>query len=616
MAYADNWQVVTVNASVNESLMCASSDLQYCYFHASNGNEGIYKSDDYGQTYTRVVDFDTGAAAGSSLMGLCCSSTGQYVYAKIDPGVGIGSVNGLYISDDYGVTWSYISETTIGFDIGNGYDQSICCSADGSVIYYIGADGSGDTAIIKSSDGGANWSAIYSNVNQSLATSTIACSSDGGVVLCTNYILSEPTLNNGILSTNGGSSFTAIPDFSMSYAPWSCGMSSNGQVLWILDQSNKFHYSLNQGSSWSTYTASDRIANASVSGDGTKFFVGTFDVPVETSIDAGFNWDIITPSGVPYGYYNVIVQNSDGSKLIMSSSGDPYYSPVAVTNPNLFLDGFDYYEADRLPLKWQNATNLTITANGRGGGGCLEPLAGAYTLQSIALDAATATVGFAYYLDAYKDMKITLGGATVLFVDGVISISADGGTTTEASSSSAIPLATWKYVEICVSADTCTVYVSNSVWVSAAITTSSVADVSVENVDSDTAEGSWRIDHLHIIYGNGIYRLGPSKINVVEAVSDSTPQDWTPSATPAYEQVADWPGDISTADTVQESRFTLGTIPAGMLAAQVNAYGTGEIAVSAAVDSSYSTAVALGDNEALLRYADFWTEASEIAVST
>ena len=284
---------------------------------------------------------------------------------------------------------------------------------------------------------------------------------------------------------------------------------------------------------------------------------------------------------------------------------------------NLLLDGFDYYAADRLPLKWQTATNLTITQHGKGGGGCLEPLAGAYTLQSISLnDAAAATLGFAYRISAYKGMTIGIGGATIVINDGVISISADGGSTFEASSAATLPIGRWKYIEMTVTDDTATVYVNDSAWVTAAIATTGIPDITIANLDSDTAVGSWRMDHLYITFGTGAFRFGPSKITVVEAVADATPQNWTPSDTPAWAQVSDWPGDISTDATGHESRFTLGTLPAGMMAGQANAYGTSTIEVSVAVDADYSNAVVLGEDESLLRHAGFWTTASEISVSS
>ena len=83
-----NWQNITMSASG-----------QYIYATNSAGSgSGVYRSDDYGVTWTSIYPYQDGV--------IWCSSTGQYVIASVGSFYGY-SISGTWVSADYGVTWTH-----------------------------------------------------------------------------------------------------------------------------------------------------------------------------------------------------------------------------------------------------------------------------------------------------------------------------------------------------------------------------------------------------------------------------------------------------------------------------------------------------------------------------
>jgi photosystem II stability/assembly factor-like uncharacterized protein len=132
----------------NSNLIIASLGSGYSYL-GSPGNEGIWRSTDAGQTWTRVLNI---AKASDVLFHPNPSS--QIVYA----GTG-GTQPGVWISSDNGVTWSR-SSNGLPSDIGR--VQLAISQQNPAIVYAFAYRTIGASVLYKSVNGGADWTQLQS----------------------------------------------------------------------------------------------------------------------------------------------------------------------------------------------------------------------------------------------------------------------------------------------------------------------------------------------------------------------------------------------------------------------------------------------------------------------
>jgi photosystem II stability/assembly factor-like uncharacterized protein len=104
-------------------------------------NEGIYRSSNYGTSFTDIKTPD-------SYMSIACSETGQYVTAVTDSDV-------IYVSSDYGASWTQIFIT-----IGKSTCVSMSKTGQYQTIVAIRTSPSYLGYIYRSSDYGASWTQV------------------------------------------------------------------------------------------------------------------------------------------------------------------------------------------------------------------------------------------------------------------------------------------------------------------------------------------------------------------------------------------------------------------------------------------------------------------------
>ena len=106
------------------STVCVSSDGSYMLAGENGGR--IYLSHTSGSTWNEI--FPTGSPYDGDWYGSAMSSDGRYII------VGEYSYDNLYLSSDYGISWSLASE-------GLGFTDNLACSADGRFMIGGGWEG-------------------------------------------------------------------------------------------------------------------------------------------------------------------------------------------------------------------------------------------------------------------------------------------------------------------------------------------------------------------------------------------------------------------------------------------------------------------------------------------
>ena len=113
---------------------------------------GMYMSSDFGVTWTQVTDPLVSDAAGLSFESVTMSQDGLHIVAVAQPNT--GAPNGrLVYSNDGGVTWTMATLPSVG---GGYFWRSVDSSADGQVIVAVEHNG----AIFLSTDAGATWNPL------------------------------------------------------------------------------------------------------------------------------------------------------------------------------------------------------------------------------------------------------------------------------------------------------------------------------------------------------------------------------------------------------------------------------------------------------------------------
>lgn len=199
---------------------CVSKDGSTLYVASGGLSDGTFKSTDQGATWSSV-----NSAGG---IAMCCSADGSKVFVATSASGG----NVLY-SSDAGNTWATGSGTVYLSQF-----PQMVCSDDGVKIY---------TALNRSVDSGATWAAL-SGVSVNVPTS-VCCSADGSIV----YIVKSSADNTAMIrSINSGATWSNLLNAgTVSGGYVTC--SGDGNFVYINSGSLKF--STDAGATWATDTS-------------------------------------------------------------------------------------------------------------------------------------------------------------------------------------------------------------------------------------------------------------------------------------------------------------------------------------------------------------------------
>jgi len=220
----------------------------------------------------------------------------------------------------------------------------------------------------------------------------------------------------------------------------------------------------------------------------------------------------------------------------------------------LFVDGFDHYATADIEKKWNTKNNTpTITANGRRSGGSFRTTGNSQYVQKTFPTTSSWVIGFAFTCAALptnaQGLAVLLDAGTVqcdlrLNIDGTLSVTRSGTAVTGGTSSNAIAINTWYYIEWkvtiadSISANSCKVRVNGVDWLTVATSQDlkSTANASASQLrlgmSTAGAPSSTDFDDLYVCNQSGSTNndfLGDCRIDTLYPNGDGNYSDFTPS---------------------------------------------------------------------------------------
>ncbi len=267
--------------------MSESGQYQSIKVSASGGD--IFRSIDYGETFTYLSGINAGAGADGSAGIITMSYSGQYQYASGDASFG-RSIN-------YGLTFSNVVLPVL-WPIVQGRPTIIHASS--STGQYVTVTGRHSTAtstiyIFYSSNYGASFSTVTLTNTGGVHPTNITMTPDGQ----TQYIVIS---NSGNVppgkiyrSTNFGASWTLIftDTFNINYNFGNMSISTNGQYI-TFSNGGEIISSSNSGSTWTRMTVNNYGLNMSKDGSYRTYLFGyglyeSFDYGATFTLSTLFN---------------------------------------------------------------------------------------------------------------------------------------------------------------------------------------------------------------------------------------------------------------------------------------------------------------------------------------
>lgn len=272
-------------------------------FESTNSTNYLYKSTNYGLTYSLIYTIGTG-----SISSIACSSDGSIV---------VYTVNnvGAYVSTNGGS--SFTLRLSVNLPL-----LYVTCSSSGALMLIHSYSTSVASQLYVSTNSGTNWTARGSSFTYWYAS---YCSGNSTYM----YALNTNATNGYIWrSSDSGTTWSKIN--TTAYAR-TIGCSDNGQIVWT-SSSNVFYVSTDYGVSFSSKTASAvPYYRCFCSSDGARVmnYSGSF------TTDTGSTW-YTAPSGVGGATNTYSAFSRDGTKaycsITYSSAGNQTVGVGYMTN--------------------------------------------------------------------------------------------------------------------------------------------------------------------------------------------------------------------------------------------------------------------------------------------
>lgn len=269
--------------------LSVSSDCSKMLLTQGSSTGGIYISSDFGDTWTTKY---TGRYWGS----VCGSSDHSMLLVNED------LANKLFKSIDYGNTWTQIDSGRlwVGLD----------CSRDGTYVY-----GSANNILYTSSDSGATWTSRLTSTN---ANWIIRCSGDGRVAIAFEGYFNGS--NNLYITTDYGNTWTPRGPSK----DWvSVGCNNSGSKMLAYENSVSLYESTDSGTTWNLKTSGTPVYDMDISASGGEVIAGALNSVEGISRDFGSTWTNFTDLYSANVTRMLISDNAD--KVVIAYYGGPLY---------------------------------------------------------------------------------------------------------------------------------------------------------------------------------------------------------------------------------------------------------------------------------------------------
>ncbi len=326
------------NNTATFKAICCSPSGQYVYALSATGTDGtltaviLYRSSDYGITWNNT---GTGGSTSVYLNSVSCSRDGKYVFFGLS---NAGNVV-IWSSSNYGVNFGTLNISLSGSTTG----IWLCCSGDGSILHIVG-----NALYSRSSNYGTSYT-TSSSINVSGVSTAlgllkgIACSQDGKYVIIIRSTVGTDA-DIYISSDYGVNWVSTKPINSATYT--ACCMSPSGQYMFVASSNIGlglgFYVSTNYGLNWANVTTTLKGVSACCSSD-FKYILTcdsstTNKLVVSTNFGSSFT-DVSDNSTVTYSSVSC---SSDFTYLYYISSGSVYSKSINAMSVSTISSGTIY----------------------------------------------------------------------------------------------------------------------------------------------------------------------------------------------------------------------------------------------------------------------------------
>jgi photosystem II stability/assembly factor-like uncharacterized protein len=156
-ALADSDDRRAREAGPEDGILCCNGVIPFLFHHdevlTTTGRAGIFRSERRGERWQRSMNGLVAPNGVSPFVGFLCQAPSQprLVYALAGLGVAVTPFNGLFSSDDFGETWTRRGQVNTGF----GFNTCAVDATDPGTVYVSGFDDTDSASKTwKSTDGG------------------------------------------------------------------------------------------------------------------------------------------------------------------------------------------------------------------------------------------------------------------------------------------------------------------------------------------------------------------------------------------------------------------------------------------------------------------------------
>lgn len=290
--FGSTWTKVTDVGSGGSSISC-SSDGQFIYTNSHNnsvGDSNLLYSSDYGVNWSSSVGYTYG-----TIRSVATNGTGRYVLTTSVYVINTQDI--LYVSNDYGATFTQ-------YYLGPSFITSCAVSLTGDIMVSIGRgyDYQSSFEIYKSNDYGVNWTKKLT-IPTGITMNQIAMSNSGQYMTAVGKRFYNSSDYGETWTWN--TSVTGITGYNEGYTEL-ISLSSNGQYQLASYNRNNLFRSNDYGSTWTLVSTPTGITTSVVVTSTGKYQSASIANSVYTSNDYGVTWTLSNAVSVGLTFYRAL----------------------------------------------------------------------------------------------------------------------------------------------------------------------------------------------------------------------------------------------------------------------------------------------------------------------